>query len=202
MKEYIVHRGVRPHRHNSIMSFMLSDISWYEMDILYVNNQWYLCHDFECFYKKTNDLFIDFWEIKKIGPKYLLDIKWDIIHNAKDDYKRALNELYAIINGSDAFVWLQFSDAFLYGYGYTLFLEWKKGYIITDPIGIEYFKNLVPDFLMLNVNSVREHDVSIIRDLYPDIYLIGYKCNAKYRIIKLLDAIVCDVWLLSKEKIN
>lgn len=197
MKEYIVHRGFRPHRQNSIMSFMIHDNAWYEMDLLYVDGEWYLCHDFDSFHKTVQDRLTDLWSIKRTGARYLLDIKWDTIRNHKDDHKRALNELHAIIDGSVSDTWIQFSDAVLYGYGRTIFADWRIGYIVSDPIGAGFFRDRTPDFFMLNIYSLRLVDIVAMRNIYPGIYLIGFTCPPLMSndIVHSLDAIVCDVSL-------
>ena len=202
---YIIsHRGY--HNDNRFMGILRSlscgdDIRWSEIDLLWVGNEWIVCHDFTQkkkyrYHDALKDLLPYLCHLR-LGWRLLLDVKWDVIYNRQHNEMEALSALSVLLSEHvNEDIWLQFSfDNHIDMARHDPVLsKFRTGLLLCDDRPLR--DNI--DFIDIDVSRFTESWIDNVRRLYPDIKIIGFTCHHPKDIqlykhlFDYLYALVCD----------
>lgn len=215
--EIIVHRGYCDFDDNSLIGIVaaLTRGRMCELDVLYINNEWVLCHDVGAYDKKVS-LFQELTSLLRKYPSYwknalLIDIKWDYILDPSD-VGTAIEKLWDMLTPfENCPVWLQAGcDAVL---AEILIRKrqmsdacssWRVGKIIRSVDESIRLQGII-DFATIEVSLFSMREIVSMRESY---YVIGYTCTnmdhfrfyLKYN--NIIDALVCDLTMSDENLIR
>jgi len=200
--EIFVHKGFKGILYDNSMIGILSAVfknKPCEFDILFVENRWKLCHDFNILTKYNTDL-SELLLFFKNPQKIIIDIKWDFINNRNDNLSAAIHQLKEILQDYKHIpFWIQASNpAILKSLRHHEFDSvWKLGLIIYTMADFELYKENIY-YAMI---SLPDFTMDEIQHMNKDCLLIGYTCHnteelSKYKhLFKYIKGVVCDVSL-------
>jgi len=205
--EIIIHKGHNGFFYNnSLMGIMTALLKKQncEIDLLFVDNEWKICHDFNTL-KKYHTRFSELLDaISKTNIQFenylILDIKWDFIKNIHDNMKTALSQLSDMIQ---AFAHFPF---FIQASHYTImnqiirsgfYSQWKIGMIVSSIHEFNHYKEAL-NFVMIDMSGFTIEDIIYIHE-HENIFVFGYTCpnvsqlTEYHHLYQYLHGIVCDV---------
>lgn len=205
--QIVVHRGFKDIMYdNSMVGVLLAILKqkYTEFDILYVNGEWRLCHDFEAL-TMFNSRLVDLLELLRrhrdlVKKTVIIDVKWDFIKNNHDDIHDAIGRLKQILSGlGDLPLWVQAPNPKVLNVlmDHRINTLWRLGMIITNMDQFHSYK----DFLHYVMVSLSDFSPDEIRSMSQECIVMGHTCKSiadvpQYKhLFKHIRGIVCDICL-------
>jgi len=174
-------------------------LPWSETDLLWIGQEWVLCHDHGRF---RDSRVVDPFSVLVEGLHHLrhrrwrllLDIKWDEIHNRQDSLSEAvevLERLLAPLHGLDIFLQVASEPVFR-----ALPSAFPTGLLVSGGF-LDVTALPDADFYNVDLHTIHAKDVRFLHDRTPEALLIGFTCHKvddlpRYsHLYHLLDGIVC-----------
>lgn len=205
--QIIVHRGFKDILYDNSMVGILFAIlkqKYTEFDILYVNGEWRVCHDFEAL-TIFNSRLVDLLEMVRqyrdlVKKTVIIDVKWDFIKNKNDDMHEAVGKLKKSLSGlGDLPLWIQAPNPRILNVlmDHRLNTLWRLGMIVVNMDNFYSYK----DFLHHVMVSLSDFSLDDLKIMSQTCIVMGYTCKSitnvpKYKhLFKYIRGIVCDVCL-------
>ena len=206
--QIVLHKGFQGICYeNSLVGVLLAIFKkkFCEIDLLYVDGEWKMCHDFDCL-NVYNTKLSTLLEILKqyqdrVRKPIIFDLKWDFIKNQQDILSHAMNKLKTLFVGMEEMpFWFQapniqvleqLKDQHFYG-------KWKLGMIIYDMEQFHKHKNTILSYVMVSLPDFTQKDIRTMSFFCP---VFGYTCKnmhelSKYaHLFKYLNGVVCDLYV-------
>lgn len=181
--QVVIHKGFKNILfENSLVGILLAIFKhkFCEFDIMFVNNQWKICHDITVLsvYHTNFSVLLDYLKQYKhhIKNNIIIDVKWDFIHNHQDNLDFAILQLKELLNGMNDFpLWLQASHPTILSvfYKYKFNIIWKIGLIVYTMMDFHQYKKHF-DYAMI---SMSDFNIDDIKTMYQEKILFGYTCT-------------------------
>lgn len=200
--QVVIHRGFKNILYdNSIVGILLAIFKQQccELDILFVDGQWKICHDFgvlSVFNINLSVLLKTLAQYRhRVKNNIIIDVKWDYINNRGDDMDYAIMILKSLLD-KDLPFWLQAANPHMLSVFIRHGLDhpWKLGMIVYDLHQFDQCKFFV-HYVMIPMFDLSPQD---IQTMSLEKMLYGYTCNLSdisiYKhLLPYLQGIVCDI---------
>lgn len=202
----VIHKGFKNVSfENSLVGILLAIFKhkFCEFDVLFIDSQWKICHDFKVFsiYHIELSVLLGYLQQHKhqIQNKIIIDVKWDFVYNYKDNFDNAIVQLHELLKDMKdvPFLWLQASNPKLlclfHKYGFQQ--NWKMGLIVYNTLEFDKWKEYI-DYAMI---SMSDFTLEEIIQIHKEKLLFGYTCTDLTRLtfykhlFPYLEGIICDV---------
>lgn len=206
--QIVLHKGFQGFAYeNSLVGVVLAIFKqkFCEVDLLYVDGQWKMCHDFGALTIYNTDVSLLLEILKKykhlVRKPIIFDVKWDFIKNKCDILRDAIQKLKTLFVGMEEMpFWFQapnpnILEQFKTHHFFTH--TWKVGMIIYDMKEFHIYKHDV-SYVMISMSDFSLKEIQTMSSFRP---VFGYTCKyirqlSQYgHLFKYVKGIVCDVYI-------